>query len=170
MADKYIKDSSGQLTEQEATITSTGVSEAGDIVALDSTGRLSLTFMPVGVAAEVTVAPASENLTAGNFVNIWNDGGTVKIRKADATAAGKEANGFVLANVTAPADATVYGPSNKNTALSALTLAGVYYLATTAGGVTATAPSAAGNLVQRLGRAESATELVFSPGETWVKA
>lgn len=168
--DKYIYDNTGQLTEKAAIQTSAGAGDAGKIPAVDSTGRLDVTFMPVGVAPEVTSLLASENLSAGNFVNIFNSSGTIKARKADATAVGKEANGFVLASVTSGNTATVYAISNKNTQLSGMTIGAIQYLHTTAGGVTETAPSTAGNLVQRLGRAESATELVFAPSETWVKA
>lgn len=168
--DKFIYDNAGQLTEKASNQTSAGSGDAGKIPALDSTGRLDVSMMPVGVAQEVSVMVASENISAGAKVNIWNDSGTVKARNADATAVGKEANGFLLSSVTTGNSATVYGPSNKNTQLSGLTKGAIYYLDTVAGGITTTAPSATGNLVQRVGKAESTTALVFSPGETWVKA
>ena len=90
--------------------------------------------------------------------------GTAKARKADATTAGKEANGFVLSAVTLGNNATVYF-DGTDTQLSSLTPGAVYYLATTAGGVTDTPPSGSGNVLQRVGRALSATELTFEPGE-----
>lgn len=156
---KYIKNSSGTLAEEAAIQSSAGAGDAGKIPALDASGRLDSSMMPAGIGADTASIAASENLSAGNLVNVWNDSGTPKVRKADATTAGKEAHGFVLAAVTAPAAATVYfeGP---NTALSGLT-AGNLYLSTTAGGTTSTAPSAAGNVVQRVGVAVSATVLNF---------
>jgi hypothetical protein len=168
--DKYLYDNAGQITEKAAIQSSAGAGDAGKIPAVDSTGRLDSSFMPVGTAPEVISVVASEALSAGNFVNIWNNAGTLNVRKADATAVGKEANGFVLAAVSSSATATVFSASNMNTQLTGLTVGAVYYLDTTAGGVTTTAPSATGNLVQRLGRANSTTALVFQPGETWVKA
>ena len=120
--------------------------------------------MPVGIGADSKILPASENLAAGDLVNVWTDTGTAKARKADATVAGKEANGFVLAAVTLGQNATVYF-DGTNTQLSGLTPGAVYYLSTTAGGVTTTPPSGSGNVVQRVGRAVSATELTFEPGE-----
>lgn len=161
MAQKFFRNLAGIQTELEALVTSVGVGSAGQIVATDSTGKLDISLMPVGVGAEVSIIATSESLTAGNFVNIHNSSGA-KIRKADATALGKEAVGFVLANVTAPANATVYPVSNKNTALSALTVGAKYWLSTTPGGVTDTAPSGSGNVVQLLGIAESATEMIFT--------
>ena len=54
---------------------SAGVGDAGKIPALDSAGRLSSTMMPTGVGAETVSVVASEALTAGNFVNVYNNGG-----------------------------------------------------------------------------------------------
>jgi hypothetical protein len=158
---KYIANNSGKLKEEAAVDTSAGAGDAGKIVALDSNGKLNNNMMPTGVGAEVVTHPSSENLTAGNFVNLWNDSGTIKVRKADATDNTKPADGFVLANVTSPANADVYLISGQNDQLSALTLGGEYYLSTTPGAITATAPSSAGNIVQRLGKAVSATKLIF---------
>jgi hypothetical protein len=169
MPDKYIYNNQGTLTEREAKDSSAGAGDAGKIVALDSTGRLSSTMMPVGMGADTKTITASENLNAGNFVNIWNDAGTVKVRKADATTAGKEANGFVLNTVTAGSAVEVYF-EGTNTQLTGLTGGAMYFLSTTAGGVTSTAPSASGNIVQKLGRALSDTEINFEPSDPIVLA
>lgn len=153
---KYISQASGVLTEVQAATTGGG-GDANKIPQLDGSGRLASGMMPAGLGADVGTIGASENLAAGDFVNVWNDGGTVKVRKADASAAGKEAHGFVLAAVTAPANATVYF-EGVNNQLSALT-GGNVFLSTTPGAVTQTAPSSAGNVVQRVGVAIAATEV-----------
>jgi hypothetical protein len=127
-------------------------------------------MMPVGVAPEVDVIPASENLAAGDIVNIWTNSGVANARKADATTTGKEAIGFVLAAVTAPANATVYRTSQSNTQLSGLTPGAKYFLSTTAGGITTTAPSGSGNVVQGVGTAINETTLSFNPGNVLVLA
>lgn len=162
MADKPIQLVSGRLTQVEATVISAGAGNAGDVVALDATGRLDTTVMPVGVGSDTKSVTASENLTGGDFVTIWNDTGTVKARKADATTAGKEADGFVLSAVTSGQSALVYFEAT-NTALSSLTPGARYYLSTSAGQVTTTPPSSSGNVVQYVGRAISTTELSFEP-------
>jgi hypothetical protein len=148
---------------------SSGAGDAGKIPALDTTGRLDSTFMPVGVNQEVDTIPATENLAAGDFVNIYASNG-IKCRKADATTAGKEANGFVLSAVTSPANATVYRISQSNTQLSGMIPGVKQFLATTAGGRTETVPSASGNVIQCLGIAKSATELIFMPSDPIVLA
>ena len=150
MADKYIYTNGGVLTEREATVVSTGASEAGDIVALDNTGRLDNSVLPVGIGADTAVIEASENLAAGDFVNIWNDSGVVKVRKADATTAGKQAHGFVLASVTATDPATVYF-EGSNTQAGGTLVGGEVYLSTTPGIPTSTAPTGSGNVQQVVG-------------------
>jgi hypothetical protein len=47
-----------------------------------------------------------------------------------------------------------------------LTLGAEYYLAATPGAITVTAPSATGNIVQRIGIADKTTEIVFVPYTT----
>jgi hypothetical protein len=168
---KYMADVLGKLTEVQPIIVSSGASDAAKIVQTDSSGKIDISLLPAGVGAEVSVLPSFENLTAGNFVNLFNNAGYVNARKADATTNTKNAHGFTLATVTAPANGTIYGISTKNTALSGLTLGADYWLSTTAGGITTTAPSATGNYVQELGTSESTTAMVFSNVKFgWTKA
>lgn len=161
-ANKYIGLVAGKLKEVFGLVVSTGAPDANKIVALDAAGKLDASVMPAGVTAEVTACASFENLTAGDFVNLFLDLGVIKARKADATTNAKPAHGFTLANVTAPATATVYRISTANTALAGLTIGSDYFLSTTPGGVTTAAPSTAGNIVQELGRATLTTSLVFA--------
>lgn len=160
---KYIADSgSGKLIEVQPITTSAGAGDANKIVQTDSSGKFDISLLPAGIGAEVSIVPSFENLTAGNFINLFSNAGTVNSRKADATTNAKNAHGFTLATVTSPASSTIYGISTKNTALAALIPGADYWLATTAGGVTTTAPQASGNYVQELGTTESTTAMVFS--------
>lgn len=143
-----------------AAASSAGIGDAAKMVQLDGTGRIDSTMMPVGIGADTVTITASENLAAGDFVNIHNSAGA-KVRKADATTAGKEAHGFVLGAVTSGNPATVYF-EGTNTGITGAT-PGVVYLHTTAGGFTSTAPSSTGNAVQRVGIAASATAINFEP-------
>lgn len=162
MAQKFIRLNGGQLAELEAQVTSSGAGDAGKIVALDSAGKLDPSVMPVGIGADTSTITASENLAAGDLVNVWNDSGTAKVRKADASN-GRRASGFVLSSVTSGNPATVYFEGTI-TGLSSLTIGSVYYLsASTAGGITETAPTTATHIVQEVGVATSATTLSFEP-------
>lgn len=170
MAEKYLKQVNGILTETEAKQSSAGAPDAGKIPALDSTGKIDSSMMPVGIATESDVVPASENLAAGDFVNLWSSSG-IKARKADASTSGKEAHGFVLAAVSSGASATVYRISQSNTQLTGMTPGAKQYLSSMVpGGRSETVPSAAGQIVQVLGIAKSATELIYNPSEAIVLA
>lgn len=158
---KYLKISSGAIAEQAALQSSAGAGDAGAIVALDAAGRIDTSMMPVGIGADTASIQASENIAAGDLVNIHNSGGA-RVRKADATTAGKEAHGFTLSSITSGASGTVYF-EGSNTGVTGLT-PGPQYLSTTAGIATATPPSSAGNIVQRVGFATSATSLNFDAG------
>lgn len=167
MADKYLYNNAGQMTEKAAITTSAGAGDSGKIPALDGSGRFDSTFMPVGIGAETKSITASEDLAAGDFVNVHVSSGT-KVRKADASNA-YEAMGFVLSSVTSGQAATVYF-EGMNTSCSGLTAGTKYFLSGTAGVPTATAPSTAGHIVQKIGVAASATELSFEPNASIVLA
>ena len=156
---KFIKNSAGNLAEEAALTTSAGAGDAqkvpalnasgildatiinskttsagagdsGKVVALDASGKIDATMMPVGITADVQIITTSEAIAAGDWVNVWNSTGA-KVRKADATVAGKEAHGFVLSGFGSGVSATVYF-EGSNTAVTGQT-AGVVYLSTTAG-------------------------------------
>jgi hypothetical protein len=159
MADKYLYNNAGTITEKAAIVTSAGAGDTGKIPALDASGRLDNSVMPSGIGADTAAITASEALAAGDLVNIWNSTGA-KVRKADASVAGKEAHGFVLAAVSSSATATVYF-EGTDTQVTGLTPGVQFLSAATPGAATGTAPSASGNVVQRVGFATAATALNF---------
>jgi hypothetical protein len=163
MAQKPLQLVNGRLTEVEASTTSAGAGDSGKIPALDAAGRLHSSMMPVGIGADTASIPAFENLAAGDFVNVYDDAGTARCRKADASvaSAARRAHGFVLDNVTAPANATVYF-EGQNTARTGLTAGTTYVLShSTPGGVVAlaSASTTAGHSLQVVGDAISTTTI-----------
>ncbi|MEW6505528.1 MAG: hypothetical protein AB1457_16340 [Chloroflexota bacterium] len=190
-AEKYLKQSGGYIREEQAVQSSSGVADAGKIPALNeqgvldtsilngvaqssgsgdagktvllgAQGRIDETMMPAGIGADVQLIAASEDLAAGDLVNIYNLGGVAKARKADATTSGKEACGYVKEVVTTGNQATVYfeGTNDQVTGMTP----GAVFLSTTPGKATSTAPSGSGNVVQRVGIATSATAINFQMG------
>lgn len=155
---KFITIVSGLRTLVTAISSSAGVSDANKIIATDSSGRIDSTLMPTGIGPSTLSVVASEALVAGDFVNFHNNAGTLNMRKADSSN-GREAHGFVLASVSSSATGTAYR-TGVNTGRTSLTPGTIYYLST-AGGVTTTAPTASGSIVQPLGVAESATAINF---------
>jgi len=170
MADKYLKQVAGVRTEVEATSVSTGVSEAGDIVALDANGKLDTTLMPTGIGADTASILASENLAAGDFINIWDDASTTKVRKANAGAIGTRAHGFVLSAVTSGQNALVYFEGNNNQVSGQTGGTNLFLSAATSGEATVTAPSGSADIVQALGVAISATSINVEIGDPIVLA
>ena len=158
---KYIRHDNGRLKETEAVSVSQGASSAGAIPALGTDGRFDLSLMPTGIAPDVLVAVASDNLSAGMFVNVWDDNGTISIRRADASTAGKESDGFVLESATAGEQVMMYF-EGRNTSLADLVPGKRYYLSTTNPGMPSdTVPVGTGNVVQYLGRAVSPTTIAY---------
>ena len=154
----FLKESNGTIQEVIA-VQAGGSGSENKIPSLDANGLIDLTMLPTGIAPDTASIPASEDLDAGDFVSVWNDGGTVKVRKAIADGTGKTADGFVLNNFLTTENALVYF-EGRNTQKSGLVGGTIYYLsATVAGEVTATAPNGSGNEVQRIGRAYSSTAL-----------
>lgn len=157
---KFLKLSGGLITEEQTVGTSAGAGDAGKVAHLDSNGRFDSTMMPVGYGEDIGVFTAGENLTAGDLVYV-SAAGTVW--KADANAVAKSAIGFVLAGASAAASCNVYFEGTI-TGLTGLTAGSKYFLsASTTGGITTTAPSGSGDIVQLVGVATSTTTLSFSP-------
>lgn len=159
---KYLTYASGGEQLIAAAQTSAGVADAAKIVALDSTGKLDSTLMPAGYGEESDTFPTSENLTAGDFVNIYSNVGTATARKADASN-GRIAHGFVLASVTSPANATVYRDGN-NSQVTGKTIGAIQYLSVSTPGLTQeTAPQVSGQTIQQVGVAKAANAISFKP-------
>lgn len=154
---------SGKTKQLFGLAVSAGAADAGKIVATGSDGRLDTSLMPVGIGANTIIAPASEAIGAGKFVNFYTNAGAMNVRLAD-NSNGRQADGYVKDAVANAAAATVYPLDTTNTALAGLTPGGRYWLGT-AGGVLATAldptdTANSGKICQELGVAKSATELV----------
>jgi len=142
--------------------TSAGGSDAGKIPALNASGVLDSTLFPAGIGEASQIFPTSEAITAGALVNLFLVSTTWTARNANATDATKPAMGFVTAGTTSPNNTTIYFPGQIVTGVSVLT-PGPVFLSITSGAVSSTAPNAAGNLVQQVGYALSATSFVFQP-------
>lgn len=169
---KYLKVGASGFPQEEAAIqSSAGAGDAGKIPALDGSGKLDTSMMPVGIGADTATIVAHENLSAGDFVNVFDSSGTLKARKADASAIGTKADGFVLSAVTSGQNATVYF-EGQNTAVTGLTKGVDYFLSdTTPGGVVVAAsiPTTTNHIVQCVGKALSATTIATELGDCLVR-
>lgn len=107
---------------------------------------------------------AGEALTAGMLVNVYNASGVAKLRKAS-TDPGYEADGFVSDDVGLGSEGVLRTGGKLVAIGGGLTVGAMYYLSSTYGYVSSAASTAAGKLVQRIGRATSATEIAFNPSQ-----
>jgi hypothetical protein len=155
---KYISNNAGQLAEIVAAQVSGGVADANKIPALDSTGRLDPSLLPLGVSPDLAVIQATENLAAGDFVNIYDVSGSFRCRKSDASVTGKEACGFVTLAVTSGANASIYF-EGTNSFVTGQIAGNVWLSDVTAGRGQNTLPIGAGKIQQRIGIATSATSI-----------
>ncbi|MES2488569.1 MAG: hypothetical protein V4607_02170 [Pseudomonadota bacterium] len=151
----------GRVKQFLGITTSAGVGDADKIVSTGADGRLDASLMPAGFGVDAASIQASETLAAGDVVNIHSASGDQRVRKADATSAGKEGDGFVVAGAASGANALVYF-EGRISGLSDLVPGTRYYLSDSVpGGITDTPPNATGNVVQYIGRAISETEIAF---------
>ena len=169
MPRNYIKiGDSGNMEEEQAPNVG-GANSANSVVATGADGRLDESLLPAGVGRETFRATASEAISAGDLVNTHVVNNALRIRKADASLEDGKAVGFVLANVANAAEGTVY-ITGSNTAAANMVPGRTYYLSQVAGKVIANAPAGAGEIVQEVGVAVTATELAFQPTNTIKRA
>ena len=160
---RYLHSASGVTTQARAAQTSAAAGDADKLIRLDSAGKLDASFMPSGFGAETKSVVTSENLAAGDAVNLYNNGGTLNARKAD-NSNGRRAHGFVLSATTSPAAATVYYGQIEVADYTSLTPGGTCWLGTT-GRATQTPPSGSGVVSQELGVASSSTTILAQISE-----
>ena len=160
MTNKYLG-LNGTVVTQTTPAVVGGSGSAGQIPALNSSGVFDSTMMPPGVGADQVYLLASEAISAGAMVNVWNNSGTANARNADQTATGKAPTGFVTSSLASAASGNVI-MSGIVTGLTGLTPGSIYYLGT-AGTITLTPTTATGNVLWIVGQALSATTLQFQP-------
>jgi len=155
--DKFMTLDDGKKKLVAANDVSAGAGDAGKLVALNPDGQIDPSMIP---SLEVKNVESFENLTAGDFVNLFLDGGVIKARKAD-NSNGRPAHGFVKDTVVAPATVNVF-ESDFNTNLSGLNTGDRVYLGTTGNVIQVPLDEevVSGSLHQYLGIATSATEML----------
>lgn len=124
-------------------------------------GTDQLTEAPLGAAGIFVAVIASTALTAGSFINIYDDDGTSKARAANASNE-RFADGYVSSSFNINDSAIVF-LNGVNTSLLGLIIGDIYFLGLTPGSLVNSPPTGAGETVQLLGRAVSSTGLIFDP-------
>ena len=97
---------SGVPVLRSTVVVSTGAPDADRIASTDATGKFDISLMPLALTGAVVIT-ASEVLNAGGFVNVFDDGGNLRVRNANANN-GREAHGFVRVATAAAASVEVF--------------------------------------------------------------
>jgi len=148
----------GVDVEVEALLTSSGAGDAGKLVGLDATGKFDPSVIP---GVNITTALAFEAISGGDLISFNDDGGTAKMRRANALTQ-LEAHGFcpqaVLISTTGRvimenAILVVAGPLVTGTKL--------FLSDSTPGGFSTTPITSSGSYLQRVGVVKSATEIAI---------
>lgn len=155
MSNKFLTIGTEQVEEAQGATTSSGVADANRLISTGADGKLHPSLLPTGVGPDLLVAPTVEDLSAGDYVNIFDDAGTPSVRLADRSN-GRQADGFVKSAFTTGQSAEIYF-EGANDALTGLTVGARYFLGTNGNPVTP-GPTGAG-LWQYLGRAISSTAI-----------
>jgi hypothetical protein len=133
----------------------------------------SLIFCPMGIgltlgALTLLVIVAGEAISACEFINVYDDSGTAKIRKAIASDPAKFASGFSpLAISNGDPGIVLFFGRNAAVGGSVSTPASQVWLSdSVGGGFQTTAPTTAGHIVQSLGPAIPGVGIIFHPSPT----
>ena len=147
-------DTNGNEVELGALVSSLGAGDGLKIVATGADGRLDISLMPAGIGADTESMEASEAISAGSWVNIYDNTGVKNARLASNLDNTKPTHGFVKAAVAQGGTAVVYLRGiNDQIPLGTFVAAdkGKNVFLGAAGASTLTAPSATGNLLQVVG-------------------
>lgn len=154
----------GAMKRIIANVTSAGAADADKLVQLDAGGKFDVSVLPAAAlsGSEEFSMTASEDLSAEDLINVWDDAGTPKVRKADATDTTKPAHGFTIGAITSGASGNCSLGDGVMVGQTGLTVGKDYYLsAASPGAITLTPPSSVGNIICRVGWAKSETEFVY---------
>lgn len=149
----------GKQYLKEAIVSSRGVEDKNTLVATGANGKLDISLFPAGLDISAETMTAAEAISAGDFVNIFNDGGTRSVRLADADN-NRPAHGFVLENIAGNTAGKIY-TTGINNQLTGLTPGDKYFLSDIPGGLKGSVAITPRNLIQSLGTAISTSALRF---------
>lgn len=140
---------------------STGAPDASKLVQTNAAGKLDESLLNIDPVQTMT---ASENLSARAMVNVHDSTGP-KIRNADAASA-IPCDGFIESAILSAASGNVeFARGNIVSGFAGLTVAATYFLdPAVPGGIITPIPAyTPGQIQQVIGKALSATELLFAP-------
>lgn len=153
------------LGEGTSTLGFATIGNAGYVLTDNGSGADPTFQAPASSGNPTAVILAAADIAAGDLVNVYNNAGTANVVPADNTSSTTFANGVALSAISNTTSGTITFGAVKVTGLSGLT-PGQLFL-DTAGGVTSTAPSSSGDVVQPVGLAITSSVAIFNPGQNY---
>ncbi len=150
---------SNRMALREGKISSAGAADSGKLVALDTTGKIDPSMLP---GTSIDSALSSEAITAGNAINIWDDAGTRKVRKADSSVP-YPCHGFATETV-ASGVLCKFDTDGGKQPVTGVTIGLTYYLST-GGAVTTNPAETATHIIQKVGYGSDAGVLAIEISE-----
>lgn len=156
------------IQQRKAPATAGGAGNENKIPELNGSGVLPESMLPSSALGGTTIVNATADgaISQHDLVEVFNDSGTIKARKADATSGtARPATGRAnAAAVDAAAVEVTVGPHSYNAGTHGLTLGAdnPIFLSKTAGGRTQTPPLASGELTQVVGYAVTSTTIYLN--------
>ena len=149
--EKFIQMTTGGNFTEKRGVQTGGSSNANKIAALDSAGKIANTMLPDGIGQDTVVIQASEALSAGQFINIWQSGSDTRVRRASASSTITRADGFVKEDVASGSDATIFISGINTNVEGSINVGGKVFLSATPGQGRAVPPTSVNNIAQYLG-------------------
>ena len=165
-------DANGNTTMEATVQASAGAADAGKLPALDANGLIDRSMTYNNPAQTFT---ASETIATSAIVNVWDSTGA-KVRNADASGGvAKKADGTAATGFASAAAGTIDLDNVVLGGLTGLVVGTQYFLsATTPGGIVkvgdAGYPATAGHILQKIGKALTATTLKVDIGDPIILA
>ena len=171
MAQKLLKiDAEGNIIEFYSKDQSQGATDSGEIVALNQEGKIDPSMLPDEALAEYAYATAGEALNAGDLVCLYNDNGTVKVRKAKANDIDTIADGYVKYDYNDGEQVTVFFEGKLVRNDLTFTEGKVYFTSNNnAGQPQNPAPQGEGIIIQRIGVAIDEHTIAFERQQPIIK-
>lgn len=157
------------VTRQIKQLTSLSDIPAGAEIAVQGdagpVGRLPIDALLAAALAQAlgnVGVQAIEDIAAGEFVNVHDSGGSLRVRLAIASDPARFANGYALADIASGATGTVLFSGLNASAVVATAAPEVWLSDSVAGAFSLVPPSAEGSIIQPLGAALPGAGVFFS--------
>lgn len=158
------------LLEAELINATLGAADANKAVKTDAAGLIDASFLvnaPSSDHSLIDLLPVSASILVGQIANLYDNGGTLYVRTSVDSGIDRRIHGVVTIGGGGNIEIKTSG---EVTVTDTLVVGLEYFVSNVAGSVTATPPTAAGTIVQKVGIARTTTTLLLDIREPRINA